>query len=62
MGEFLKVKILWVPVLILLVRMLAIGISTHDNLWFYLGIISLLAQYCREEPTQDLSVRGGVEG
>lgn len=61
MGEISKVKILWVPALILLVRMLAIGLAAHDNLWFYLGLISLLAQYCREQPAQNLAGMGGAE-
>lgn len=61
MGKILREKILWVPVLILLVRMLAIGIATHDNIWFYLGLIVLLAQYCRENPVQALPVEGGAE-
>lgn len=42
-------KIMWVPVLMLLVRMMAIGIISHDNLWFYLGVLVLLANYCKQE-------------
>jgi len=58
MGKILKEKVLWVPVLILLVRMLAIGIASHDNLWFYLGLIVLLAQYCQKNPAQALPTEG----
>lgn len=53
MGKFITSKIMWMPVLILLFRMLAIGIAFHDSLWFYLGLIVFLAQYCRENPVQD---------
>ncbi len=35
---------IWIPVLILLVRMFAIGILTYDNLWFYLLIIVMLSR------------------
>ena len=39
-----KIKgIVWVPVLVLMIRMFAIGIFTHDNLWFYLSIPLILA-------------------
>ena len=45
LGRIITKKIMWVPVLTLLVRMMAIGIVTYDNFWFYLVILSLLAKH-----------------
>ncbi len=44
-GRIITKKIMWIPVLTLLIRMTAIGIVTYDNLWFYLGVLTLLAKY-----------------
>ncbi|MBQ9844169.1 MAG: hypothetical protein IJO31_08470 [Oscillospiraceae bacterium] len=34
----------WLPLVILLIRMLAIGILTYDSLWFYFAMIVILAK------------------
>ena len=42
-----KIKLkqgIWIPVIILMVRMLAVNILTYDSLWFYLAIILMLAR------------------
>jgi len=44
MGKIITKRIVWIPVLMLLVRMFAIGILTYDNLFFYLAIILLIAK------------------
>ena len=48
-GHVITKKIMWVPVLVLLVRMMAIGIVTYDNLWFYLAMLVLLAKHVAKE-------------
>lgn len=47
MGKIISKSIMLVPIIILLIRMLAIGILTYDNLWFYLAIIVCLSRYVR---------------
>lgn len=61
MGKIITSRIMWVPVLILLFRMLAIGIAFNDRLWFCLGLIILLAKYCQEQGEKEISPRGGKE-
>ncbi len=55
MRKILTARIMWVPVLMLLVRMMAIGIISHDNLWFYLGLIVLLSQHCAARQKLELT-------
>ncbi len=33
----------WIPVIMLMIRMFAIGILAYDNLWFYLAVLLMLA-------------------
>ena len=35
--------VVWIPVMMLMIRMFAIGILTYDNLWFYISIPLMLA-------------------
>ena len=44
MGKGIVKGVVWIPAIMLMVRMIAIGIFTHDNLWFYLLIIVLLSK------------------
>ncbi len=44
MGKISLRGAIWLPVAMLLVRMVAIGILTYDSIWFYLMIILLLAK------------------
>ena len=44
LGRIVVKPIMWVPVIILLVRMMAIDLLTHDNLWFYFGLFVILAK------------------
>ena len=34
-----------IPIMTLVIRMMAIGILTYDNLWYYLAIIVCLFRY-----------------
>jgi len=43
-GKISLKNAVWVPFILLLVRMFAIGILTYDNLWFYLLILVLLSK------------------
>ncbi len=43
-GKVIVKPIMWVPVIILLVRMMAIDLLSHDNLWFYFGLFVILAK------------------
>ena len=61
MGKIITSRIMWVPVLILMFRMMAISIAFHDSLWFYLGLIILLEEYCREEVAQTIPIGGNAE-
>jgi len=47
MGKIITKKIVWVPILMLLIRMLAIGILTYDNIYFYFAIILMVAKACQ---------------
>ena len=40
--DVVKLKIIWVPISMLLIRMVAIGVLSYDNLWFYLMILNLV--------------------
>lgn len=44
MGRTINSKILWIPLVALFIRFMAIGILTYDSLWFYLAIILLLSK------------------
>ena len=44
MGKVSLKGAIWLPVLMLLIRMLGIGILTYDNLWFYFVIIVILSR------------------
>ena len=54
MGKIITKPIMWIPILALAFRLLAIGILTYDNLWFYLAIFRLLAMVVSDEPDQQL--------
>ncbi len=43
MGKIVSKPIMWVPVITLLFRLLSIGILSHDNLWFYFGLLVVLS-------------------
>ncbi len=46
-----KIKLkygIWIPVIILMVRMFALNMLTYDNLWFYLATISLLTREIKQ--------------
>ncbi len=45
MGKIISKPIMWIPVIILFVRMIAIGILTYDNLWLYLAIFVCISRY-----------------
>ena len=47
MGRIITEKIMWVPVGLLLVLMVALGMVNYDNLWFYLLVILTLAKECK---------------
>lgn len=49
MGKIITKPIMWIPVLLLLFRMMAIGILTWDNLWLYLGLFVVLSHYDKQE-------------
>lgn len=48
MGRIITKKVMWIPLAALLFRMLAIGILTYDNLWFYLALFILLSKECED--------------
>lgn len=43
-GKIVVRPIMWVPVLMLLIRMMAIGYLTSDNLWLYLALFVIMAR------------------
>lgn len=43
MGKLSLRGVLWIPVILLMIRMFAIGILTYDNLWFYFAVIVCLS-------------------
>lgn len=47
MGKITFRRGVWLPVVLLAIRMLAIGILTYDSLWFYLVLILLLSTSCQ---------------
>lgn len=49
MGKVITNRLMLIPIGILLFRMLAIGMVVYDNLWFFLGLILLLAKECRNQ-------------
>ena len=58
MGK-IKLKYgIWIPVIILMIRMFALNMLTYDNLWFYLAIILLLA---RETSKQNILRPNSIE-
>ena len=62
MQKIITAKIMWIPVLTLMVRMLAIGFITQDDLWFYLGLVVVLSGYCSKESiNKNLEDRGQVD-
>lgn len=42
-----------IPVIILLVRMMAIGIITYDNLWFYLGLFVVVSKHMKKQKDKE---------
>ena len=58
-GKISLKNAVWVPFLLLLVRMFAIGILTYDNLWFYLLILVLISKECaqKQESHENLSLK-----
>lgn len=48
LGRIITKKVMWIPLAALLFRMLAIGILTYDNLWFYLALFILLSKECAD--------------
>ncbi|MGN0243012.1 MAG: hypothetical protein ACI4CT_02995 [Lachnospiraceae bacterium] len=46
MGRIITKRVLWIPIILLMIRMFAINILTYDNLWFYLAILVLLSEFC----------------
>lgn len=42
-GKISLKRAIWLPVLVLAIRMLAIGILTYDNIWLYLLLIVILS-------------------
>ena len=38
----------WIPILVLMIRMFALGMLTYDNLWFYFAVISLLTREIKQ--------------
>lgn len=49
MGKVITNRLMLIPIGMLLFRMLAIGMVVYDNLWFFLGLILLLAKECRSQ-------------
>lgn len=45
MGKYRFKAIMLIPIITLVIRMIAIGILTYDNLWYYLAIIACLFKY-----------------
>lgn len=41
-----------IPIMILVIRMLAIGILTYDNLWYYIAIIVCLFGYLEKSESE----------
>ncbi len=54
MGKIKLKQGIWIPVIILMVRMVAVNILTYDNLWFYLAIIIMLAREVSNQKTFEL--------
>lgn len=48
-GKLIVHPIILIPVIMLMFRMLAIGVLTDDNLWFYLGLFVILAKTIKGE-------------
>ena len=44
--DVIELKMIWVPISILLIRMIAIGILSYDNLWFYLILLLTIGKSC----------------
>ena len=38
----------WIPILVLMIRMFALGMLTYDNLWFYFAVISMLTREIKQ--------------
>ncbi len=55
MGKIKIERGIWIPIIILVVRIFSIGIFTHDNLWFFLAIIVMLAYYCKDQDIPNLT-------
>lgn len=54
MGK-IKLKYgIWIPVIILMIRMFALNMLTYDNLWLYLAIILLLTREVSNQKTFEL--------
>ena len=48
-GKLLFNKIIWLPLVVIVVRMIAIGILTYDNLWIYFAIYIVLTKNIQEK-------------
>ncbi len=60
MGKFRIKTAVWIPVLLLLIRMFAIGILTYDSLWFYLAILLLVSNDCKKNVQEKLKKQDDV--
>ena len=47
-GKIVLKQGVWIPIMVLMIRMFALGMLTYDNLWFYLAIISLLTRETKQ--------------
>lgn len=54
MGKIIIKPVMWIPIVILLFRMMAIGNLTYDNLWFELAIIVSLGKVVNAEELEKL--------
>ena len=48
-GKLLFNKIIWLPLVVIVVRMIAIGILTYDNFWIYFAIYIVLTKNIQEK-------------
>ena len=56
MGKIITKYIMWVPIIMLLFRMFAIGILTYDSIWLYFGLIVILSNQVKEKNVNEENV------
>lgn len=60
-GKLRLKNAVWIPVVALAVRMLAIGIFTYDNIWFYFAIIYVLIKEFNQNDTKKVKNMEGED-